>query len=331
MRQTRRTLLAAGLAGCSGQGSTDANEGGDGDGTASTGESDDSGASAVDVSAGTALAAEWNVMRARLHDAVALARAGEDAAAAALVGDVFARFERSTGEFGAHEGLEATDETTDGSFEEHLGDARSALEDGEADAAIAALDGAGDDLESAQRARAGDRATDALGLFVFGSRVRNIDALAAAGATDAAADIGERAFADFESAPAHETLESAGEEYHEAFEGPLVDAIDAADGGDSAGVHDVALSASEAVVDAAYDLVPEAVAGIGHLSLMSAVGFDAEMAVLLRAPRGRRHGGNDRRGVTEAAPSPPVGAHSAAPVNVADQHAHAGAVPNCRS
>jgi plastocyanin len=291
MRHTRRTLLAsgaatlaAGLAGCSGQGDT----GGNGDGTEAegtpTGDTDGSQASTVEVSAGTALAAEWNVMRARLHDAAALSRTGRTPAAAALVGDVFARFERSTGEFGAHEGLEATDEATYDSFEEHLGDARSAFEDGDTDAAIAAVDGAEAELSSAQRARAGETAADVFGLFTFGSRVRNVGALAAAGSTDAAAAVGERVFSDFESAPAHGTLESAGEGYHEAFEGPLVDAIDAAEGGDPAGVHEATRSASEAVVDAAYDLVPEAVAGVGHLSLFGAVGFDAEMAASAGGP-----------------------------------------------
>ena len=291
MRRTRRTLLAsgaatlaAGLAGCSGQSDTDGN----GDGTEAESTpmdgSDESEASTIEASAGTALAAEWNVMRARLHDAAALSRAGRTPAAAALVGDVFARFEQSTGEFGAHEGLEATDETTYESFEEHLGDARGAFEDGDADAAIEAVNAASDELSSAQRARAGETVTDVFGLLTFGSRVRNVGALAAAGSTDAAAAVGERVFSDFESAPAHETLESAGEEYHEAFEGPLVDAVDAAEEGDPAGVHEATLSASEAVVDAAYDLVPEAVAGIGHLSLFGAVGFDAEMAASAGAP-----------------------------------------------
>ncbi|ESP89811.1 halocyanin hcpG [Candidatus Halobonum tyrrellensis G22] len=258
------------------------------DGNASTGSGESTGTptadptdtepASVDVSAETALAAEWNVMRARLHDAVTLGRIGQNAAAASLVGDVFARFERATGEFGAHEGLEATSEELYESFEGNLETARSAFEEGATDEAIGAIDGAGDDLLAAQQERTSDAVADAFTLFVVGSRVRNIDAVAAAGATDAAATVGERVVADFERIPAHDTLESAGEENYEAFEGALGDAVEAANSGDAAAVHEAALSSSSAIVGAAYELVPEAVAGVGHLSLMGAVGFDAEMA-----------------------------------------------------
>ncbi|MFB6123964.1 MAG: DUF5059 domain-containing protein [Haloferacaceae archaeon] len=295
MRHTRRKLLemagvalgGVGLAGCGGTSSGGVDETATTTSTStptSTSTESSSASAAIEASADVALAANWNVMRARLHDAVALSRAGNDAAAASLVGDVFARFERASGEYGTHEGLESTSEDRYGSFEGNLGDARSAFEEGASDAAIGAVDGAGDDLLAAQRERTSDAVADVLTLFVFGSRVRNVDAFAAAGATDAAATVGERVFADFERASAHETLESAGEQYHEAFEGPLGDAIEAAKAGDAGAVHEAALASTSAVVDAAYELVPADVAGIGHLSLMGAVGFDAEMAANLGGP-----------------------------------------------
>ncbi|SDZ75075.1 Plastocyanin [Haloplanus vescus] len=290
MQQTRRKLLqttgvalgGVGLAGCGGQSGTETS-----DTTATDTETSEPTATetpSAEASADTALAAEWNTMRARLHDAVALGRAGESSAAATLVGDVFARFEQASGEYGAHEGLESTDESAYESFEEHLGDARSAFESGDVDAAIGALDGAGNELASAQQSRTSDSVTETFSLLVFASRIRNIDALATAGLTDEAATVGERVFADFEQAPAHETLESAGDGYHEEFETPLNDAIEAANAGDADGVHEAALSASGTAVEAAYELVSEPIAGIGHLSLMAAVGFDAEMAASMGGP-----------------------------------------------
>ena len=295
MRHTRRRLLqatgvalGAGLAGCGGESGTDAAEPTATD-TAEPTATDSPEPTATETpsaaaSADTALAAEWNVMRARLHDAVALGRTDNQAAAARLVGDVFARFENAGGEYGAHEGLESTSDEAYESFEGSLGDARSAFESGDADEAIGALDGAGEDLLSAQRERTGDAAGEVFSLFVFASRVRNVDALAAAGLTDAAATVGEAAVADFEEAAVHDTIESAGEEYYEAFEGGLANAVSAAQEGDADAVHEAVLAASQGVVDAAYELVPEGVAGVGHLSLMGAVGFDAEMAAGLGGP-----------------------------------------------
>jgi hypothetical protein len=63
---------------------------------------------APEASAETAVAAEWNAMRARLYDAVALGTAGSFADGASVAQNVFARFEDASGEWGAHEQLEAT-------------------------------------------------------------------------------------------------------------------------------------------------------------------------------------------------------------------------------
>lgn len=294
MRHTRRRLLkttgaalgGVGLAGCGGQSSTEASDAtATGTDTATdTAEPTATETPTAEASAATALAAEWDVMRARLHDAVALGRAGQSAAAATLVGDVFARFENAGGKFGAHEGLESTSKEAYESFEGSLGDARSALEAGKTDQAIDALDSAGDDLLAAQQERTTESVAEVLTLFVFGSRVRNIDALAMAGMTDAAATVGEAVRSDFEQAAVHDTVESAGQEYYEAFEGGIEEAVSAAQSGDAAAVHEAALASSQGAVDAAYELVSDPIAGIGHLSLMGAVGFDAEMAAGMGGP-----------------------------------------------
>jgi plastocyanin len=96
--------------------------------------------------------------------------------------------------------------------------------------------------------------------------------------TDAAATVGQQVFGDFEQAAVHDTVESAGEEYYEAFEGGMEEVVSAAQSGDAEAVHEAALASSQGAVDAAYELTSEAIAGVAHLSLLGAVGFDAEMA-----------------------------------------------------
>jgi plastocyanin len=286
MRQTRRRLLrttgvalgGVGLAGCGGQSGTDANESTATDTATDTAEPTATETPMAEASAATALAAEWNVMRARLHDAMALGHAGQHAAAASLVGDVFARFENAGGEWGAHEGLESTSESAYESFEEHLGAARTGFEEGSAEDAMEALAEAETNLLSAQRGRTSADVADVFTITTFAARVRDVDALATAGMTDAAATVGQQALADFEQAAVHDTVESAGEEYYEAFEGGMEEVVSAAGSGDAEAVHEAALASSQGAVDAAYELTSEAVAGVAHLSLMGAVGFDAEMA-----------------------------------------------------
>ncbi|WP_251343119.1 DUF5059 domain-containing protein [Haloplanus halophilus] len=296
MRQTRRRLLrttgvalgGVGLAGCGGQ------SGDESDPTATSTETatdtpeptatETPTAAAAEASADTALAAQWTVMRARLHDAAALGRAGDAAAAATLVGDVFARFEEAAGEYGAHEGLESTDAEAYEAFETELGNARSAFEGGSVDEGTGALSAAAAHLRSAQESRTTESVGEVFTLYVYASRVRNVDALARVGMTDAAATVGQAVLSDFEQAAVHDTIESASGEAYEAFEGGLEEAISAAQSGDAEAVHEAALSASGGVVDAAYELVSEPIAGIGHLSLMGAVGFDADVAADLGGP-----------------------------------------------
>jgi len=294
MRQTRRRLLettgvalgGVGLAGCGGQSGTEADESTATD-TATATDTDTPEPTAeptAEASAATALAAEWTVMRARLHDAAALGHAGQTGAAASLVGDVFARFEQSSGDWGAHEGLESTSESAYESFEEHLGVARSGFEAGSVEDAMDALAEAETNLLAAQRGRTSGEVAEVFTIGVFAARVRDVDALAMAGMTDAAATVGQQVFADFEGAAVHDTVESAGEEFYEAFEGGMEDVVSAAQAGDAAAVHEAALSSSQGAVDAAYELTSDAIAGVAHLSLMGAVGFDAEMVVGLGGP-----------------------------------------------
>jgi len=288
MRNTRRRLLkttgvalgGVGLAGCGGQSGTDADEPTPTDTATATATAEPTATETpmAEASAATALAAEWNVMRARLHDAMALGQAEQHGAAAALVGDVFGRFENASGEWGAHEGLESTSEAAYESFEEHLGAARTGFEEGSAEDAMEALAEAETNLLSAQRGRTSGEVAEVFTIMVFAARVRDVDALATAGMTDAAATVGQGVFADFEQAAVHDIVESAGEEYYEAFEGGMEEVVSAANSGDAEAVHEAALASSQGAVDAAYELTSEPVAGVAHLSLMGAVGFDAEMA-----------------------------------------------------
>jgi plastocyanin len=287
MRQTRRRLLhttgaalgGVGLAGCGGRSGTDA-DGSAADTETATDAADPTATETptAEASAATALAAEWNVMRARLHDAMALGRVGQHMAAASLAGDVFARFENAGGEWGAHEGLESTSESAYESFEEHLGAARTGFEEGSPADAMEALAEAETNLLSAQRGRTSGDVADVFTIMIFAARVRDVDALATAGMIDAAATVGQQVFADFEQAAVHDTVESAGEEYYEAFEGGMEDVVSAAGSGDAGAVHEAAVTSSQGAVDAAYELTSESIAGAAHLSLMGAVGFDAEMA-----------------------------------------------------
>ena len=94
MRNTRRRLLkttgvalgGVGLAGCGGQSGTDADEPTPTDTATATATAEPTATETpmAEASAATALAAEWNVMRARLHDAMALGQAEQHGAAAAF-------------------------------------------------------------------------------------------------------------------------------------------------------------------------------------------------------------------------------------------------------
>ncbi|KAB1194546.1 DUF5059 domain-containing protein [Haloferax sp. MBLA0076] len=285
MGYSRRTLLkttglavaSAGLAGCSSQ-----SEESTATTTQSTEDAETTDAeSSVTVDATTAVAAEWNAMRARLYDSVALATAGRLGTAGRVAEDVFARFEQSSGEWGAHEQLEATNEQNYETFEEHLGAAATALSDGHADEGIDLAMQASDNLLAAQRGRVDPAVVDALGLYTFASRARDVEMLAAAGEAAAAAELAHSVYESFEDAPAHEVIEDASSELYETFEAGIEGAAEA---NDASTIQQSSRNAATAMVDASYEVAPKSVAGAGHLALMQSVGFDAEVLAGLGGP-----------------------------------------------
>jgi hypothetical protein len=169
MRRSRRELLAAGaaavatgLAGCTAFGDEDTEEptdtnpeatASDGDGTPS----DSSESADTTASVNAAVAAEWNAMRARLRDALSLGLAADTGAGASVAQGTFARFEQSTGEYGAHEMLEETNETNYTEFEEALGELRTeGLQAGDIGRAREETNIASTQLAEAQQTLVGD-------------------------------------------------------------------------------------------------------------------------------------------------------------------------------
>ncbi|WP_416839417.1 DUF5059 domain-containing protein [Haloferax sp. DFSO52] len=282
MTYSRRTLLkttglaiaTVGLAGCNGQTNDSAETE-----TSASGTTEEDASVTVDAS--TAVAAEWNAMRARLHDTVALAAAGRLGTAGRVAEDVFARFEQSTGKWSAHEQLEATNEQNYESFEEHLGGAATAFSEGHADEGTDLAMQASNNLLAAQRGRTDAVVVDAFGLSMFAARSRDVEMLAAAGEVDAAAELAHSIYESFEDAPEHEVIEDASHELYETFEAGIEGAAEATD---AATIQQSARTAATAMVDASFEVAPEAAAGASHFALMQSVGFDAEILAGLGGP-----------------------------------------------
>jgi plastocyanin len=294
MRRTRRDVLKAGgltlttglLAGCntqsrSGDESTDTATDTPTDTAATT---TGSGGAEASVDAAVAVAAEWNAYRARLFDAVTAGAAGRPAAGAGVVQSTFARFEGASGEWGAHEQLEATNESNYEAFETHLSELGSALEAGEMAEAREMAAQADQNLLAAQRGRVDGPVLDALAAARFAVRARDVGMLAAAGATDAAAAVGESVLADFEGAAVHDAMEEASGELYEAFEGGLKSAVSAADEGDAEAAREQSTQAFGAGLSVGYELAPEPAAGAAELSALQSVGFDAATLSTLGGP-----------------------------------------------
>ncbi|WP_049907583.1 DUF5059 domain-containing protein [Haloferax elongans] len=290
MTYSRRTLLkttglavaTAGLAGCSGQNDASAEtKTTTGASETETDEAETTAQADVTVDASVAVAAEWNVMRARLYDSIALATAGHLGSAGQVAQDVFKRFEGASGEWGAHEQLEATNKENYETFEEHLGGAQKAFSNGNADEGTDLAQQASNNLLAAQRGSVDAAVVDALDVLLFGARARDVEMLAAAGEVEAAATLAHDVYESFESASAHDALEEASGELYEAFEGGIEGASDASDA-DS--IQQSARAAADATVEASYELAPKSVAGASHLALMQSVGFDAEVLSGLGGP-----------------------------------------------
>ncbi|GGN85089.1 DUF5059 domain-containing protein [Haloarcula pellucida] len=256
------------LAGCPGTNSTPKQR--------STDDKESGGGQQAAVGPTTAVAAEWNVYRSRLFDAVALGRAGFPGAGASVAQSVFARFEGANGEYGAHERLESTSESAYGGFEDRLGAVQSALAEGDVEGATDAASDAADSLQTAQQATAGQGGARALDILWLGSRAANAELAARVGAFGAASSIAESTMIAFEDGLVYGALESSDSEAYEAFEGAL-DGIGAAAGSeDAGGVTEQARAALDAAVQGAYSLAPdERIAHAGHLAAMQARGWDA--------------------------------------------------------
>ncbi|ELZ61455.1 MULTISPECIES: DUF5059 domain-containing protein [Halorubrum] len=270
---TSAAAIAAGTAGCNSR------SGGNGERAAESPESEGESVHA-------AVAAEWNAMRARLWDALALGVADEPATGAAVAGDVFARFEEASGEYGAHETLEATSESNYAEFEEALGELRTAgLEAGDTERAREEAGIADAQLAEAQEAVAGEATSQAFELQLLGVTVRNAAFLAASGSFEAARAAAENALARFEDAAVHDAFESADAESYEAFESGVDSVASAAESEDADAVRTASAEAFQAAIDGSYAVADaEAVAGAGHVAALQARGWDAAALSSLGGP-----------------------------------------------
>ncbi|WP_200531102.1 DUF5059 domain-containing protein [Halorubrum sp. LN27] len=272
MRLRRRHLLATagvalgtGLAGCNAS---------QGDGA---GEEPSSTATSTPPTADSAVAAEWNAMRARLWDALALGRAGGAETGAAVARETFARFEEASGERGAHEALEEANEGNYAEFEEALGELRTAgLEPGDIERAREETVIADTQLAEAQRRITDDDTADALELQLFGAAVVDAAFLAPADRFEAAETAVRDAVDRFDEAAVSGALDSADPDAREAFADAARATADAAAEGDAGAVRSNAEAAFSAATAGSYALAgSESAASAGHVAALQARGWDA--------------------------------------------------------
>ncbi|MFC4544349.1 DUF5059 domain-containing protein [Halosolutus amylolyticus] len=270
---TRRTVLAvatamagAGIAGCTDEQSTNSD-----DDDPEAGDENGNGGAELGV------AAEWNAIRARVHDALALGIADEFSTGAAIVGDMLARFEGATGEWGAHEQLEATDHEAYEEFEEALEELRlEGLETASLDRTRTETGIADEQLRTAQRERLAHRNAIALEMGLFAARIADVAALARANRFDAAETVAGEADERWEDSIAHDELSAADADLYVAFEGELPGLASAAADEDVDAVVDGAEAAIDAAIDAAYVLAEdESAADAAALATFQAQGWDA--------------------------------------------------------
>ncbi|SHK21061.1 DUF5059 domain-containing protein [Haladaptatus paucihalophilus] len=244
----------------------------------------DAESTAKDVSAEAAVAAEWNVLRARLHDAFALGVAGEFDAGTTVAEDTFARFEQATGEWGAHEKLEGTSETHYEEFEEAVGQLKTRLREENTEEMSVELGLGNEHLREAQVQLVGERNVRALDLQLLGTRLENAAMVAAAGNLSGARTIATRALSAFEDGDLRDALESANEETYGAFEHAAKTMVRAAKNGKADVVANQSNDAVTAAVSGSYGLGTENVGGAGHIAVMQAQAFDANALASLGGP-----------------------------------------------
>jgi len=284
MRYNRRNILrltgaaAVGAAtGCIGGDETN----GDGDGKKNP-DGNDGGGNAEETSADDgekreseedvegrpqlAAAASLNVLRTRLHDTAALGHAGETEAATKEASDVFAYFEETSGEYGVHEFVEDTNEEAYEGFEDALGTLRTALEDGEGEAAAKEAASADEHLADVQSSAVSEDAAETLGFLALASRLCDAEFVSAAGGDGG--NVGTEVFSAFETAEFHDSVSEANHDAYESFEDATGDVAD----GDTGRASDGFGSA----VDAAYSMSEEA-AGVAYVASMVSRAHDARL------------------------------------------------------
>ena len=269
--QTTGTVLAsAALAGCSG---TDGQaEGGSGGSTDKQTENNDEASIAA---ADLGVAAEWNAIRTRLRDPVILGHAGEYAAGASVVGDIFERFEMAAGQNNAHETLEETDESQYEGFETALGDLRSALEADDLDAAHDAMKAADEQLRGAQATLTGEDTVTQLTALVMGAHIKDVEVLLAANAYDDAnleySQIGTK----FQEKGLYDMIATADTEAADAVLDALDRAATAAEAENAAKASTAGSEAFAATTQGLHAVAEATVAGAAHMAALQGLGWDA--------------------------------------------------------
>ncbi|MFD1586888.1 DUF5059 domain-containing protein, partial [Halorientalis brevis] len=290
MRPNRRQLLrsaglaaaAVGLAGCN---STTGNEStSPGTDTPSGTTTDDDSSESASVSVDAAVAAEWTAMRSRLDDAYALGLAGLGGEGASVAGRTFERFENASGEYGAHEYLEHTSTANYEGFETAIVDLQESLSEGDAEGAAEGWRSAHQHLREAQIAAVGESGANALGVLRFGAAVNNVELLAAAGESEAAATVAGEITAWWHDVPEHDAIEAADHEAYGNLEEAMAAARSAAQNGDLAGVRSASDAAVNATVSGAAAIANEKLASAGHLAAYQAQGWDAAALASLGGP-----------------------------------------------
>ena len=284
LKATGATLAAVGLAGCSGEQTTNGDDTTATATEATTEETTTDGEPATDIGADAAVAAQWNVYRARLTDAAVLGAAGESETGARLVTGVFEDFEAANGDHGAHEVLEATSTTAYEGFEEAAVALRETLTAGDDGAAGEQAQAAAEHLRSAQRELVGATAADALDVLAFGDRAATTRALADAAKPSAAAVAANSALSAFEAAPAHDAVESSAPDAYETYEGALGDALSAGQRGDTDAARTAADEALSAAVEGAYAVAEGTTTQAGHVASMQSRAYDAAALAALGGP-----------------------------------------------
>lgn len=295
MRPTRRKILAAtgvafssAVAGCSsgeGRASTETSTG-TGTATEAPPSSSDGETTTASATVETAVASEWNVMRARLWDSVSVGAAGDTGAGAAVAHDIFSRFESASGEYGAHEMLESTSESNYATFEDALGALRTdGLEAGDIETARDEATTASTQLAEAQHSLAGENHAEVLELQLLGVTAQNAAMQAETGRFEAAGTTAENLLSQFEAASVHDSLESADSESYESFEGALESIGTAANDEDAEAVGTAAADAHSAAVDGSYAVADsDTIAGTGHIAALQARGWDAAALSAMGGP-----------------------------------------------